>query len=127
MRMDHATELGSLRAHLRLVLRRLERTSFRNGRERTLLAAELERALSTLPAPRGRRGRTPCTSEARLLREAAEAAARVEASLAQLRALEPDADGWRRTLDELEDRISTLLATEEDRLDVRAEGAQAGA
>lgn len=126
--MDDAAKIGSIRTHVGLVLKRLERTSFRDGLERTLLAEQLERVLATVPASAGPRRRQRARRvDQRLMRESVEAATRVGASLAQLRALEPDADEWRSTLGELKEQISTLLATEEDRLDGSAERLEASA
>lgn len=104
-----------VRSRVALVLRRLERTSFRDRLERNLLAEELERTLAAVPTskpPRAPRGR-----DAALWRESVEAARRVGSSLAHFRSLEPDADEWRSRLGELKEQISTLLATEEDRLE----------
>lgn len=115
--MDDAAKIRSIGAHVGRVLQRLERTSFRDGLERTLLMEQLENVLATVPASSAARRRERARrSGQRLLREAVNAAQRVGSSLAQLRALEPDADEWRPTLGELKEEIATLLATEEDRL-----------
>ena len=111
--MKHSS-LASLRKHVDLVIRRLERTSFRDGRERRILTEELERALGVLPVARaGARGRDATL----LLRESKDAAARVGSSLARLQALDATADAWSSALGQLTEQIATLLATEEDRLD----------
>jgi hypothetical protein len=128
--METDSKIGSIRAHVGLLLRRLERTSFRDRLERRLLVDALERALARIPAASvARRRLRPRRGELQLLREAIDAAERVGASLARLRALAVDngADGWRRSLRELEAQVSSLLATEEDRLDRSAEPMKASA
>jgi len=122
--METAANIGSIRTHVGLVLRRMERTSFRDRVERGLLADALARALEGVPAASvARRRPRPRRSDSPLLRDAVDAAQRVGSSLERLRALaiDPEADGWRRSLRELEAQVSALLATEEDRLDRSAQ------
>jgi len=102
--------LACVKARILQLLARLRRTSFRDGLERELLVAELERTVACLPSLAERRA------------DSAEARAAVERAFGALVAPDHPA-AWAPRVSQLEDRLSLLVASEEDLLVERASAA----
>lgn len=115
--MDSVFPLRAHAARVDRVVARLERTSFRDRHERSLLVAQLVAAVGAA-TPRRRSAAEP-SLDAALARDAKEAGDRLARSVARLRAADPAADDWRGAVADLKDRFGHWLAVEEDRLDAR--------